>query len=158
MKLWRISNYADLSGLGGLAAHGRWHDKGRHVVYAADHPASALLEVMVHFEIDYEDLPATFQLLEIELPDDVVVESISRADLENASSEWRSDAMMTRGLLRSWFSERRTAVVSVPSAIVPFGTNYLINPRHGDAVRLRVLTATRYPYDARLFGRYPTPP
>jgi len=70
VRLWRISNYSDLSGPGGLKASGRWHEKGRHVVYTSDHPASALLEAMVHLEIDFEDLPDTYQLLEIDVPDD----------------------------------------------------------------------------------------
>lgn len=152
MKLWRISNYVDLLGLGGLTAHGRWHEKGRQVVYTADHPASALLETMVHLEIDFEDLPASFQLLEIDLPDDVAREIVSIADVEKASPEWKLDVAVTRGLLTSWFEQRRTAVVSVPSAIVPFGSNFLINPLHPDAARLSVVRAARYPYDQRLFG------
>lgn len=158
MKLWRISNYTDLSGLGGLAASGRWHQKGQHVVYTADHPASALLEVMVHLEIDYEDLPATFQLLEIDLPDDIAFESITLTAIEKASPEWKSDSMVSRGLLMSWFKEKRTAVVSVPSAIVPFGTNYLINPLHGDSARLKILHAARYPFDPRLLRKPPVLP
>ena len=153
MKLWRISNHTDLSGEGGLKASGRWHVKGRHVVYATDHPASALLEIMVHLEIDFEELPATYQLLQIELPDEVAVEHISSADLEKRSTDWKRDATITRDLLKSWFDQRRTAVVAVPSAIVPFGTNYLVNPRHQDATRIAVIQAARYPHDLRLFGR-----
>jgi RES domain-containing protein len=57
MRLWRISNYADLSGEGGRRAEGRWHERGRPVVYLAEHAALALLETMVHLEIEYEDLP-----------------------------------------------------------------------------------------------------
>jgi len=48
MELWRISNYADLSGGGGLQAAGRWHTRGKRIVYLADHPASAVLEMLVH--------------------------------------------------------------------------------------------------------------
>ena len=69
MWLWRISNHASLSGEGGLHASGRWHARGRRVVYLADHPASALLEVMVHLEIDAEDLPSHYQLLGVDVPD-----------------------------------------------------------------------------------------
>lgn len=43
-------------------------------------PASALLEVMVHLEIDFEDLPSTYQLVEIDLPNDVAQEAVSIAD------------------------------------------------------------------------------
>ncbi|MBR0702305.1 RES family NAD+ phosphorylase [Bradyrhizobium diazoefficiens] len=152
MRLWRISNFADLSGLGGLKASGRWHEKGRHVVYAADHPASALLEVMVHLEIDFEDLPTTYQLLEIDLPDDVALEAVSVADVEKISTGWKSEANITRGLLVPWFEDKRTAVVEVPSAIIPFGQNYIINPAHKDAARLTIVHAALYPHDLRLFG------
>jgi RES domain-containing protein len=107
---------------------------------------------MVHLEIDFEDLPTTYQLLEIDLPNDVGREAISVVDIEKVSPDWRLDPTITRGLLTSWFEERRTAVVSVPSAIVPFGTNFLINPLHAEASRLSVVHAARYPYDQRLFG------
>ena len=55
MILWRISAYADLSGTGGLRVSGRWHQAGRPVVYAATSPPGAMLEVLVHLEIDPED-------------------------------------------------------------------------------------------------------
>jgi RES domain-containing protein len=151
VRLWRISNYPDLSGSGGLKVGGRWHEKGRHVVYASEHPASALLEVMVHLEIDFADLPSTYQLLEIDVPDDIAVERIAITDVEKISQDWRGDPKLTRGLLRPWFDETRTAIVGVPSAIAPFTTNYLINPVHVDAARLKVVHAARYPHDQRLF-------
>ncbi|WP_244609078.1 RES family NAD+ phosphorylase [Bradyrhizobium sp. SUTN9-2] len=88
MRIWRISNFDDLSGIGGLKADGRWHDRGRHVVYAADHPASALLEVMVHLEIDVEDLPTSYQLLRIDVPDNLAVEKVSLSDIERVSPNW----------------------------------------------------------------------
>jgi RES domain-containing protein len=61
MIFWRISNYADLSGQGGLYAPGRWHNQGIPVVYCGDHPGSALLEILVH--VDLSDIPTSFQLL-----------------------------------------------------------------------------------------------
>jgi RES domain-containing protein len=53
--LWRISNFVDLSGEGGLGASGRWHTEGRLVVYLADCPAGALLERIVHMTDMVED-------------------------------------------------------------------------------------------------------
>jgi hypothetical protein len=55
--LWRISNHASLAGAGGLRASGRWQVRGKRVV-CAEHHAAALLEILVHFEIDVRDLPA----------------------------------------------------------------------------------------------------
>ena len=151
MRLWRISNYDDLSGVGGLKVSGRWHERGRHVVYTSDHPASALLEVMVHLEIDFEDLPDTFQLLEIDVPHSIAIERIDVADLERVSQDWKEDPKITRGILTPWFDDARTAVVGVPSAIMPFSTNFLISPRHADAANISVIRAARYPHDRRLF-------
>ena len=93
MRLWRISNHASLSGDGGLHASGRWHSRGRRVLYPADHPASALLEVMVHLEVDVEDLPSHYQFLGIDAPDNVTIDLIE----ENAlPSDWRQQAGLTR--------------------------------------------------------------
>ena len=79
MVLWRISNYADLRGMGGLRAPGRWHYAGQPIVYLAEHPALALLEILVHMEIaGVGQLPDRYQLLRVEVRDDVPVADASR--------------------------------------------------------------------------------
>src|SRR5215475_6287135 len=95
MELWRNSNYADLSGIGGLRASGRWHSQGRRIVYLADHPSSALLEMQVHMDRDL--VPATYQLLRIAVARDVAVEMV--ADLP---SDWRLQTMVTREIGDQW--------------------------------------------------------
>jgi RES domain-containing protein len=153
MRIWRISNYADLSGIGGLKVAGRWHEKGRQVVYAADHPSTALLEVLVHLEIDVEDLPDRFQLIEIDVPTDLSIGSIEKADLEKLSLGWMEDVRISRGQALPWFQELRTPILRVPSAILPGVSNFLINPLHADAGRIVTIGAEKYPYDTRLFGQ-----
>jgi RES domain-containing protein len=149
MRLWRISNHASLSGDGGLYASGRWHTRGRRVVYLADHPASALLEVMVHLEIDAEDLPTHYQLLGVDVPDDL--ESAAR-DEGALPDGWRTQTALTRGLGDEWHREARTALLRVPSAIVPEAANYLLNPAHDDATRINIASAIRAVFDARLMA------
>src|SRR6267142_668370 len=114
MRLWRISNHASLSGEGGLYASGRWHTRGRRVVYLADHPASALLEVMVHLEIDAEDLPTHYQLLGVDVPDDLPAARLEEAEL---ADDWRAKPASTQALGERWLREARTALIDVPSAI-----------------------------------------
>ncbi|MBI3680362.1 MAG: RES family NAD+ phosphorylase [Acidobacteria bacterium] len=43
MTLWRVTNHVRLDGGGGLRAPGRWHTRGRRIVYCAPDPAAALL-------------------------------------------------------------------------------------------------------------------
>lgn len=66
MILWRISNHADLRGIGGLKAAGRWHSRGRPVVYLAESQPGALLEVLVHIDVTrVENLPTHYTLLKV---------------------------------------------------------------------------------------------
>jgi RES domain-containing protein len=74
MILWRISNYADLLGIGGIEASARWHTAGRPIVYLAENPSSALLEILVHLEADEEDRPDSYQILKVETAEDMISE------------------------------------------------------------------------------------
>jgi len=78
MEIWRISNYADLSGIGGVRAAGRWHSQGMRIVDLADHPSSALLEMLVHMDRDL--IPPTYQLLRIDIPPDMKIEAVTASD------------------------------------------------------------------------------
>jgi RES domain-containing protein len=150
MRLWRVSNYADLSGEGGRRVEGRWHERGRLVVYLGEHAAVALLEVLVHLEIDPADLPSTYQLLTIDVPEAVAVEDIDEADLGRIP-RWRHAPEETRELTRTWFTARRTALLRVPSVIVPAARNYLLNPLHPDAGQITIIEKQTVQFDARLF-------
>ena len=149
MRLWRISDHASLSGDGGLHNAGRWHSRGRRVLYLADHPASALLEVMVHLEVDGEDLPSHYQLLGIDVPDDATIESIDESGLP---SDWRQQTRPTRACGDDWLRAGATTLYRVPSAIVPEAANYLLNPGHADAARIVMASAIRAAFDPRLMS------
>jgi RES domain-containing protein len=149
MRLWRISDHASLSGDGALHTVGRWHSSGRRVLYLADHPASALLEVMVHLEVDAEDFPSHYQLLAIDVPDDATIESIDESGLP---SDWRQQTRLTCARGDDWLRAGATALYRVPSAIVPEAANYLLNPGHADAARIVIASAIRAAFDPRLMS------
>ncbi len=147
MTLWRITNHASLDGGGGLRAHGRWHTRGQRVVYCAPNPATALLEVLVHAEIDVEDIPVTFRYLEIEAPDPAVVETVDSNALGQA---WQADLETTRGAGDEWLRSGRKAMLRVPSVIVPATWNILINPEHPDSAKIRIVRVHAQGVDGRL--------
>lgn len=155
MLLWRISNYADLSGEGGRRSDGRWHEQGRSVVYLAEHPALALLGVLVHLEIDPDDLPSSYQLLTVEVPDGLKIEALRPYDLDRDAPGWRRSVAICRTLSAPWFDAAPTALLRVPSVIVP-ASNFLLNPQHPDAPRITVSKAERLDYDGRLFAEAST--
>ena len=147
MFLWRISNHLSLAGEGALHTPGRWHSRGRRVVYCAQSPAAALLEILVHFEIDIQDLPARYRLLKIEAPDDVQVESVS---VNRLPIDWPARTEVTRGLGDGWLTKGSAALLTVPSAIVPETFNVLLNPAHQDTKRIVIIQADEHAIDPRL--------
>ncbi|MCC6161969.1 MAG: RES family NAD+ phosphorylase [Acidobacteria bacterium] len=147
MTLWRISRHADLSGIGGVYAGGRWHTRGQRVVYLADHPASCLLEMLVQAG-RVEDLPPSYQWLRVDGPDDVV------ADVGNLPSVWREDVAATRARGDAWLASKESALLRVPSVLAPEASNYLLNPTHPDTPRFAIERSVDFPLDER-FQRFP---
>jgi RES domain-containing protein len=145
MILWRASNHTSLDGAGGLRASGRWHNRGKRVVYCAPNPATALLEILVHAEIDIQDIPVTIRYLEIEAPDSIAIESL---DVSSAGAAWQSEK--SRGAGDEWLNSKRTAMLRVPSVIVPATWNVLINPQHSESSGIRIVRTHRHAFDRRL--------
>ena len=144
MILWRISRHRDLSGTGGLRSAGRWHHAGQPVVYLAESPAGALLEVCVHTSAN--DVPPDFSILKIEVSG-VQVQAIQPDELPVG---WQSRLEVTRDFGTAWLQKKETALLRVPSAIVPETANFLLNPAHPDAKKFKIIEAFLYPFDVRL--------
>ena len=148
MVIWRISNHADLSGAGGLRSSGRWHRRGAPVVYLAEHPALAMLEVLVHFELVLGEVPDGYMLLEVGFPDDGSIHVLEDSDLPDG---WREHRALTQGIGDDWLASGASALLGVPSAVMPKSRNYLLNPRHPDAAVAVIESVGRVPFDRRLF-------
>jgi RES domain-containing protein len=145
--LWRISNYPDLNGVGGLRKSARWHTRGAAIVYLADSPTGALVENLVHSEIDPEDIPEFYKRLKVVVPDDLAVHPLDPP----GGVDWRLDEKLTRSMGDAWLASRQTCLARIPSAIVTESWNYLLNPEHPDAARLQIVAVTQERYDPRLF-------
>src|SRR5277367_5810048 len=138
MVLWRISRHRDLREMGALKASRRWHYAGYAIVYLAQTPASALLEVCVHTSAN--DVPPAFTLLKIEGPD-LEVPSIPIGSLPN---DWQTHLEVTRDLGTAWLEKKRSALLQVPSAIVPETANFLFNPSHKQAEKFHIADVFSY--------------
>jgi RES domain-containing protein len=145
MLLWRVSRHRDLSGAGGLHAPGRCHEAGLPIVYLADTPAGALLESCVHTSAS--DVPPSYTLLAISVSDDLSIETVDPGALP---LDWVNNSEVTREIGSAWLRSQRTALLRVPSALVPSSFNYVLNPLHADAPRLRIESIYEYPLDSRI--------
>lgn len=145
MVLWRISRHLELSGRGGLTIAGRWHHAGSPVVYLAETPSGALVEVCAHTSAN--DIPPSFTLLKVVCPDSFAYEEISWAALDPG---WAGRVEITRDMGSEWLQRGSSALLRVPSALVPESANYLLNPLHKDAGLFHIEKSFQYPFDARL--------
>ena len=137
--VWRICRrpFADLSGEGARLNGGRWNAPGRPLIYAAETAALAVLEVRVHLDLDWDMLPEDYVLVAIDTAA-IVAETIH---------EFPDDP---RAVGDAWIESRRSALLRVPSWIVPESYNVLINPAHPDAPSIKLGPIRPYQFDRRL--------
>lgn len=148
---WRISNHAELSGYGGEKTSGRWHTaaRGKRIVYMSEHPAVALIEVLVNLKANPRLLPDFYQLLKVNIEESI---SFSVIAPELLSEHWAENLTETRALGDAWLASGASALLVVPSAPTPESYNYLLNPLHADAKALTVVWRKQIAYDKRLFS------
>jgi len=152
ITVWRISKlkYAQTaySGEGARREAGRWHAAGDRVVYTSSSAALAALEVLVHTDTDL--LPHTAY---VAIPADITSRTkVIRLDASELPLNWQGipSPPELREIGTRWLRERKSAVLAVPSAVVPFEWNYLLNPEHPAFKTIRIGTPQAFHFDSRL--------
>jgi RES domain-containing protein len=147
---WRIvkTRYAATAfdGEGARLYGGRWTSAGRAAVYTADSAALATLEVLVH--LHSAAALSNYSLLQVTFADALLL----RLEPDELPDDWQASpaAAALRALGDRWLDEGTFAVLQVPSAVVPSGRNFLLNPGHADFRSFTFGRPVRYRFDARL--------
>ena len=149
MRLWRLALPRFASALDGEGARlfgGRWNSRGIPAVYSSKGPSTALLELLVHG--DPEEWPDEYSLIELIAPDSLGTEVIAYAEFP---ANWRNvpHHPWFREIGDRWLLGQSTALLEVPSVVVPAEANVLINPRHPDAAEITVGSIQPFPLDER---------
>jgi RES domain-containing protein len=132
-----------LDGTGSQLFGSRWNSPGRAVVYAASCGALAVLEYIVHLS----DLPANLLLVGIEIPQTLPFEEIHSIP---------ADPKAFRQLGDEWLQHNGTAVLRVPSVLVPRQWNVLINPAHPLFASIKIVDQSPFAFDSRLLSSLPS--
>jgi len=152
LTVWRIvtARFAEVafSGEGARRYGGRWNRRGVPLVYTAGSQSLALLEMLVQDE----PLRASYLMIPAEIPTGL---SVGRIGLDQLPPDWRAPAALEtlRTLGTEWAAGLATAVLAVPSVVIPAETNYLLNPRHADFARISIGGAQALLTDLRLIKR-----
>ena len=134
--------YARLDGEGARRVGGRWNSAGHPVIYMAESIALAVLENLVH--MSRQDFPRGYVVVGASIPDRLP--TLSDQDLRRQSGDLSSQAL---GDL--WLDTCASAVLRVPSRIVPAEHNYLLNPKHPQFNEIVVEMPVPFEFDERLF-------
>lgn len=148
MLLYRLTRsiYAnDLSGSGARLYGGRWNSEGRSMLYLAGSRALAVLEALVH--VRPTDFPNEYSMLTLDAPDD-----IAEVDLSRLPPHWKDDTDIdsVKQTGNNFLLERKHLLLKVPSAIVDDEFNYLLNPLHPSAQKIKLISVKPFSFDSRL--------
>lgn len=155
MHVWRIAVDApeyeadDLSGKGAEITGGRWNRAGTPVVYCASSLSLAAMETYVH--LGAGDLPLNRFVVKIEIPDDIWSQRVT-AEVSDLPVGWSAipPGKISLDVGELWLTVMESAILELPSVIVPEESCILINPKHPDAARITAVKLRAMSYDARL--------
>ena len=151
MDLWRIDSARRapdaFSGEGAYLYGGRWNRPGTRVIYASGTLALAALEKFVHLGAEAWEMK--FVYFKITVPENVAVKTFPGALLP-AGWDAVPVPQATMELGSAWAKGAVTAVLKVPSVLVPAESNYLINPAHPDFRKLKVGKPLPFCFDPRM--------
>lgn len=153
LRAWRIvqahlAEYA-FNGEGARLYGGRWNHPGTAVVYTAETKSLALLELLVH--VSAQQLLRAYVCIRVDF-ENALIKQINPRDLPKG---WRNypASSATRDIGSEWVASGPSAVLAVPSVIVPEEWNYLLNPAHPEFRRVRIGRAEKIEIDPRLGKR-----
>ena len=148
-RIARQHRINDLSGRGAEIAAGRWNPKGFAVLYTASTSSLAILEKLVHVELDL--FPSDLYFAVLEITDGFSQRVLQTSDLSENWNKFPSpDSLKEIG--RSWLEDNKNLVLTVPSAVNIHEVNHLINPRHPEMTMVKISDTSPFEIDVRLMG------
>lgn len=151
MLAYRLSRkkYAEpLSGHGAALKGARWNSVGIELIYTAANRSLAMAEIAVHFTI--ATLPKDYVMMSIFIPDDISIQKLTIQDLPN---DWNifPHPGSTQSIGDKFVTSNKHCILQIPSSVTSGDFNYLINPKHQDFQRIKIVELVEFPFDNRIF-------
>jgi RES domain-containing protein len=154
VTVWRIATdtkscEADhLTGAGAKATGGRWNAVGDPLIYTSETQALACLETVVH--LNAGGLPLNRYLVSVAIPRAVWAKARTGTSVSlpvgwDAYPAGRASIQFGS----AWIRSAASALLRVPSVIVPDEYNVLVNPRHPDSKAIIAAKVRKWLYDPR---------
>jgi RES domain-containing protein len=148
MEVYRISQEKYAGTLVASGAANRWNKRDEFVVYSGSSISLSTLELVVHRS--GIDIANPYKLLTIEIDDSLAIEEIT---LKMLPENWRTLGAYPdlQEIGSQWYHSGKSAILKVPSAVVPQEVNYIINTKHPDfTTRVKLIKSVDFKWDKRL--------
>lgn len=153
MIAWRIYKpkhaRTAFTGRGAFLYGGRFNSNGVSVIYTSytsESIALASLEMLVRLQ--NEEILEKYRVRRL-MFDQQLVEVFNPRKLRRA---WRTETYLrvVQQVGNDWVASARSAVLQVPSAVVPSESNFLLNPSHPDFPQIVIDRSESHVFDPRL--------
>ena len=150
-EAWRIIKHRHattaFTGEGAARMGGRWNSRGVPMVYTSSTRSLAALEILVHLN---PSVPFKYAVFRVEF-DAALIEALP---LRRLPVGWRREPppSFTKAIGDAWLQAGRSAVLALPSVIIPDELNYLLNPAHPDFKKIAIGRPVAFGFDPRLLA------
>lgn len=149
MEVFRISKEAYAAQLSSSGSANRWNLRGQHVIYTGSSRSLSSLELIVH---KGAVVPSeSYKVMVISIADDDHL--YRQIQINDLPKNWRTFAAYSilQRIGSDWLNSLETLVLKVPSAVIPFEYNYIINTEHpAFAAHVQLVRTEDYFWDSRL--------
>ncbi|MBX9785194.1 MAG: RES family NAD+ phosphorylase [Chitinophagaceae bacterium] len=150
MKLYCITDCKfvnDLTGYGAALTGGRWNSKSVFLLYTSQNSSLAQLETIKHFDTGRRYISGKC-LLVLNVP----ARSVRTITAANLGRGWRNDPApkYLQKIGDFFYHQNRYLILKVPSALNPEEYNFIINPRHKDFSKIKIISSKPITIDRRL--------
>ena len=150
MNLYRLTTTKycqDLSGEGAKIYGGRWNPVGLPALYLSEFISLSILEILVR--ASQSTAPDAYTLLTFQFPEN----SLTDIKLSSLKIHWQDHIDYTRYIGEEFLKDEKTLALRVPSAIVTQEHNFLLNPKHKDFKKIKIVHTELLNLDKRLLAR-----
>lgn len=151
IKVFRICKTKYVStafdGEGAFRFGGRWNSRRTRIIYTAESLSLAALEMLVH--LDDDSLLFEYSYVSVQIPIDLILKV---SEFRKLPKDWNDSpaSIATQKLGDDWAKSNISAVLEVPTSIIPIEKNYLLNPLHQDFSKISIGTPQKFTFDKRL--------
>lgn len=148
MTVFRITKSkraGDISGTGASLYPGRWNKKGTPVLYTGETKEIALLEILVHIP---PMMTPELSILTIVIPDNSITE-LTTTQLPPNWYQYPAPTILSE-IGQRWVDENKTVALKVPSSIIHSASNFILNCRHKNYKKVKIIEQKEFYFDSRL--------